>query len=372
MNILSYDPSETNNGISTITLTQPQSLSIQGKKELLSAIRRVAEDPESRVLIIAQGHPQAFLVDVNDLADMSPSEAAEYSHVGQQIALALAALPFPAIAAVDGMALGGGCELAMSCDLTYASASSQFGQIEANGGVMPAFGGTWNLSQRVGLQKASELIFTGAVFSAEQAKECGLILEVLEPGQLMPYVNEVATKIVNAAHMSVANSKKVLREGYGLPFTAALAMEQGSFASLFGTTDQRGRMHAFLEQQGKGEAVAEEKKTKVLTIDTENPKFTFINLWNTADKNMQKQLLQAMKADAPEIQRQPGFTGMVFHTSSDGRQIVVYTQWETEEDFNKGIVQNPFMTAGRDKLSKFGTPAPNTYTTDSILFPLSK
>lgn len=256
MNMISYDPGENNNGISTITLTLPQNLSIQGKKELLLAIRKVAEDPKSRVLIIAQGHPQAFLVDVRDLADMSPSEAAEYSYVGQQIALALAALPFPAIAAVDGMALGGGCELAMSCDLTYASTGSQFGQIEVNGGVMPAFGGTWNLSQRVGLQKASELIFTGAVFNAKQAKEWGLVMEVLEADQLMPYVHEVAMKIVEAPRMSIAYSKRVLREGYGLPFTAALAMEQGSFACLFGTTDQRDRMHAFLDEQNKEDANA--------------------------------------------------------------------------------------------------------------------
>src|ERR1700760_783613 len=224
MNIINYDLNENNGGISTITLTKPQSLSIQGKQELLLAIRKVGEDRGTRVLIIAQGHPQAFLVDVKELADMLPSEAAEYSHAGQQIALALAALPFPTIAAVDGMALGGGCELAMSCDLTYASTTSQFGQIEANGGVMPAFGGTWNLSQRIGLQKASELIFTGSLFTAKQAKEWGLILEVLEPDQLTPHVHEVATKIVKAARMSVANSKLVLREGFRMPFTAALAM----------------------------------------------------------------------------------------------------------------------------------------------------
>jgi enoyl-CoA hydratase len=370
MSIINYNPGENNNGISTITLAKPQSLSIRGKQELLLAIRKVAEDPESRVLIIAQGHPQAFQVDVSELADMLPSEAAEYSHAGQAIALALAALPFPAIAAVDGIAVGGGCELAMSCDLTYASAVSQFGQIEANGGVIPAFGGTWNLSQRVGLQKASELIFTGSVFSAKQAKEWGLVLEVLEADQLIPYVHEVATKIVKAARMSVANSKRVLREGYGLSFSTALAMEQGSFASLFGTADQRIRMHAFLDEQHKEDPAPAEKETAVLTIRKEKPEFTFINVWNTADQNKQQQLLEAMKADAPEIQRQQGFVGMAFQPSSDGRQVVVYAQWESEEDFTKGIVQNPKMTAGRNKLAKFGTPSPNTYATDGIFLPL--
>ena len=372
MNLISYNARETTNGISTITLMKPQSVSMLGKQELLLAIRQVAEDSETRVLIIAQGNPQAFLVDVKDLADMSPTDAAEYSQVGQQIALALAALPFPVIAAVDGMALGGGCELAMSCDLTYASTKSQFGQIEANGGVMPAFGGTWNLSQRVGLQKASELIFTGAVFSAKQAKEWGLILEVLEPDQLMPYVTDVATKIVKASRLSVANSKRILREGYGLPFAAALAMEQGAFASLFGTTDQRDRMHAFLNEQNSGDSASEEQKTGVLTINGENPRFTFINVWTTTDQNMQQALMLAMNADAHEIQQQPGFIGMAFHRSGDGRQIIVYAQWETEEAFVKGIVQNPRMTTGRDKLAKFGKPMPNTYALDGIFLPLER
>lgn len=239
------------NGIITITLTQPQSLSIAGKHELLLAIQDVANDPDARVLIIVQGHPQAFLVDIADLVEMTPSAAAEYSQAGQQIALALATLPFPAIAAVNGMALGGGCELAMSCDLTYASTTSHLGQIEALGGVMPAFGGTWNLSHRVGLQKASEMIFTGAVVDAQQAKALGLIVDVKEPDQLLPYVHEVAGKIVAAARLSVSRAKRVLREGYGQPFVAALAMEQGSFASLFGTDDQRTRMKGALAQQNQ-------------------------------------------------------------------------------------------------------------------------
>ncbi|MEJ7643510.1 MAG: antibiotic biosynthesis monooxygenase [Chryseolinea sp.] len=108
----------------------------------------------------------------------------------------------------------------------------------------------------------------------------------------------------------------------------------------------------------------------MLTLNKEKPKFTFINVWNTADKNKQEQLLLAMKEDVHEIQRQHGFTGMAFHTSSDGLQIVVYAQWETAEDFIKGIVQNPVMTAGRDRLSEFGTPTPNTYAIDGIFLPL--
>ncbi|MFD2146249.1 enoyl-CoA hydratase/isomerase family protein [Mucilaginibacter antarcticus] len=256
--MISYDAGKNKNGISTITLTQPQSLSIQGKQELLSAIRKVAEDPESRVLIIAQSHPQAFLVNVSELADMSPGEAAEYSYAGQQIALALAALPFPAIAAVDGTALGGGCELAMSCDLTYASTSSQFGQIEANGGVIPAFGGTWNLSQRLGLQKASELIFTGAMFDAKQAKEWGLILEVLEPDQLMPYVYEVASKIVKAGRMSITNAKKYYAK-VTVCHSQLCWQWSRAHSHPFGTADQRDRMHAFLNEQNKEAPAAEEK-----------------------------------------------------------------------------------------------------------------
>lgn len=243
---------EMTNNVATITLTEPQSLSVAGKHELLEAIKSFADNNEIRALIVAQGHPEAFLVNIADLAEMTPTEAAEYSRAGQQIALALAELPFPTIAAVDGTALGGGCELAMSCDLTYASDRSHLGQIEAKGGVMPAFGGTWNLAHRVGFQKACEMIFTGAVVDAATAKSLGIVLEVLPSAEILPHCQKIATEIAGNARLSIAKAKKVLREGYALPLAAALAMENGAFASLFGTPDQRNRMKAVLAQSNKG------------------------------------------------------------------------------------------------------------------------
>lgn len=241
---------EKTEGVVTITLTRPYSLNAAGKQELLTSIRQLANDHEVRALIITAGHPEAFLVDVVELAEMSPSEAAEFSEVGQQISIALTELPIPTISAVDGMALGGGCELAMSCELTYASNRSRLGQIEVMGGVIPGFGGTWKLAHRVGLQRACEMIFSAAVVEAERAKELGLVLEVLPPEDLLPHCRQVATSIAQSGKLAIARAKKALLEGFSLPLSAAMAIEQGAFASLFGTEDQRQRMKAFVQQSG--------------------------------------------------------------------------------------------------------------------------
>ena len=166
----------TSENVAILTLIRSHCLNIAGKHELTETIGKLAENPSIRALVITGAYPQAWLVDVAELVNMTLSEAASFSEAGHRLAEALASLPFPTIAAVNSPALGGGCELVLACDLAYAGEQAQFGQIECLGGVIPGFGGTWRLAQRVGLSKAMEMIFTGAILSATQARDIGLIL----------------------------------------------------------------------------------------------------------------------------------------------------------------------------------------------------
>lgn len=139
--------------ITVLTLSRPYCLDVDGKHALIEAVNSLVENMTLRVLIIAASHPQAWLVNVAELAEMSPAEARKFSQAGHKLADALASLPMPVIAAVDGGALGGGCELVLACDMAIAGTMARFGQIEAMGGVLPAFGGTWRLARRVGYQR---------------------------------------------------------------------------------------------------------------------------------------------------------------------------------------------------------------------------
>jgi enoyl-CoA hydratase len=235
--------------IAVLTLTRPYSLNIAGKHELLDTLRQLSRQEDLRALVITSGHPEAFLVDVAELAPMNSTEAKAFSEAGHQIASALADLPFPTIAAIDGQALGGGCELVMSCDLAYASDRSHLGQIEVLGGIIPGFGGTWRLAHRVGLQRACELIFSAAVIDAARAKELGLVLDVFPAEKLLSHCHEVVDKIAKNSKLAIAQAKKVLLAGASLPLSEALTVEQVAFTSLFGTDEQRGRMSTYVKQR---------------------------------------------------------------------------------------------------------------------------
>lgn len=235
-------------GVAVLTLKRPHSLDVAGKHAIAGALEGVAGDPDIRALIVAAAHPQAFLVNVAELADFDSRQARDFSRSGHRVADALSALPFPTIAAVSGPALGGGCELVLACDLAYAADIAQLGQIEVNGGVIPGFGGTWRLPRRVGIQRAYEMIFTGAVIPAVRAKEIGLVLDVVSADRLMEHCRGIAVQIAKTSRTAVAAAKKVMVDSIGLPPDRMNAIEQPAFAGLFGP-EQHARMHAFLAQQ---------------------------------------------------------------------------------------------------------------------------
>jgi enoyl-CoA hydratase len=176
----------------TLTLIRAHCLDIAGKQQLANALGEIGGDENARALILTSSHPAGMLVNVAELVNMSPADARAFSQSGHRLADALAALPMPVIAAVDGPALGGGCELVLSCDLAIAGSKAVLGQIEANGGVIPGFGGTWRLARRVGFQRACEMIFTGSILDATTAAAYGLVLESVSSADLMRRCRDLA------------------------------------------------------------------------------------------------------------------------------------------------------------------------------------
>jgi enoyl-CoA hydratase len=234
--------------IATLTLTRPRSLDSGGKHALIDKIEQLAGRDDLRALIIAAEHPAAFLVDVAELADMQGATAADFTHAGYRLASTLESLPFPVIAAVEGAALGGGCELVLACDLALAGEKATFGQIEAMGGVMPAFGGTWRLARRVGFQCACEMMFTGSVIDAATAKAYGLVLEVTAAGDALSSAQQLAERIAKTSRASVAAIKRTVHAAWNLEPSQIDALEEIAFPKLFGP-EQSARMHAFLKAQ---------------------------------------------------------------------------------------------------------------------------
>ena len=182
-----------------------------------------------RALLLRATHTAAWLVDVEELAEMPASEAGAFSHHGHQSAMTIADLPFTVIAVVDAPPLGGGCELVLACDLAIAGDKAKFGKIEAQGGVMPAFGGSWRLEERIGYQRALAMMFTSEVVDAETAKQYGIVLQVHPSAGLLDAANAFAQRIAASSGLSVAAIKRVTRAGRGLPAAALNALEEEAF-----------------------------------------------------------------------------------------------------------------------------------------------
>ena len=153
------------------------------------------------------------------------------------------------VAAVNGFALGGGCELAMACDLIYASEKARFGQPEVKLGVIPGFGGTQRLSRIVGPRKAMELVVTGAMIDAEEANRIGLVNRVLPAEDFLTHVIEALRPVLEMGPLAVAGAKLAIHRGLDLPLERALSLETEMFAGLFATEDQEEGMRAFLDKR---------------------------------------------------------------------------------------------------------------------------
>lgn len=234
--------------IAVLTLLRAMGLDSAGKHAMSMAAEELGHRDDVRVLILTASDPAAFLVDVSELADMDESSAAAFSRAGHQLAKTLESLPFPVIAGVEGAALGGGCELMLACDIAIAGAAATFGQIEALGGVMPGFGGTWRLARRVGFQRACEMMYTGSIIDAMTAKTYGLVLEISRAGDSLIAAKELAERIRKTSPASIATIKRVAHAAWNLDPSQADGLEEAAFPQLFGS-EQSARMHTFLKQQ---------------------------------------------------------------------------------------------------------------------------
>ncbi|MEW6275073.1 MAG: enoyl-CoA hydratase-related protein [Bacillota bacterium] len=243
---------EKRDGIALLTLNRPEvnnALDRQTWFALDEAIKEVRADAEVRVLIITGAGERAFAAgaDVRWLKERPPLDLLERGP--QAIMLDLEKLPKPVIAAVNGYALGGGCELAMACDIRIASEKARFGLPEINLGILPGGGGTQRLSRLVGKGKAKELIFTGDIIDAREAERIGLVNKVVPPEELMEATMAMAKKIMGKSPVALRVVKAVIDVGTGTDFPAALAYEQFGQTILWGTEDRQEGMAAFLEKR---------------------------------------------------------------------------------------------------------------------------
>lgn len=241
-------------GVTWVEIDRPKALNAfnsQTLSELERALDEAAADPDLRVLVLTGGGEKAFVAgaDIAEMSAMGPTRARVFSALGHRVFDKLERLPVPTIAMVNGFALGGGMELALACDLVYASEKAKFGQPEVNLGVIPGFGGTQRLPRKIGPMRALELCFTGDIIGADKAKEIGLVLEVFPLEELREKVDAVAKKILSKGPLAVAALKRVIIEASACDPRTANALEQETFGVLFGSEDQKEGMNAFLEKR---------------------------------------------------------------------------------------------------------------------------
>ncbi|MBI4042926.1 MAG: enoyl-CoA hydratase/isomerase family protein [Deltaproteobacteria bacterium] len=241
-------------GIGIITFNRPDALNALNSEILLEfweLCKEIEKNPAIHVVIVTGAGEKAFIAgaDIREMSSKTTAEGLEFARLGQSAFRQLERMPQPVIAAVNGFALGGGCELVLACDLIYASENAKFGQPEVKLGIMPGFGGTQRLSRLIGKAKAKEMIFTGELIDARKALALGLVNEVFPAPELLSAVLKIAASIAKRGKSAVAQSKRVIEEGQDLSLDAALELERSAFGILFGSEDQKEGMRAFLEKR---------------------------------------------------------------------------------------------------------------------------
>ncbi len=244
---------EAREGVYLLTINKPASLNALDTAVLgeLAAVVENLRTNESVKVLVLTGEGRAFVAgaDISEMVSKNPIDGLEFGRLGASVFRAIEQLPFPVIAAVNGFALGGGCELAMACDIRLASAKAKFGQPETGLGIIPGFSGTQRLPRLVGPAKAKELIYTGEIIKADEALRIGLVNGVTEPEALIDEALAMAEKIALQPRQAVALAKKAIDAGMQTDIDTAIGIENNLFALCFSTEEQKQRMTAFLNKK---------------------------------------------------------------------------------------------------------------------------
>ena len=244
---------EQDGGVVTITIDHPplNVLSAQVGRELGEALDQIDDDRVASVIVLTGSGDRAFAAgaDIRELQRLSGSEAEEMTHRWHRLFRRIEGFRLPVIAAVNGVALGGGCELAMACDIRYASEKARFGQPEINLGLVPGWGGTQRLPRLIGRGRALELIMTGDLFDAAEAHRLGLVNRVTAPEDLMETVGELAGRMAAKGGVALASIKTCVNEGLDQGLDEALALEAREFGAVSSTEDKAEGIAAFLEKR---------------------------------------------------------------------------------------------------------------------------
>lgn len=240
--------------VATITIDRPKALNAlnpQVLSELDAACAQLDANADLRCAIITGAGEKAFVAgaDIAAMSAMSPAEADAFARRGHAVMHRLETLPVPVIAAVNGFALGGGCELALACDVIYASDNAKFGQPEVKLGLIPGFGGTVRLPRKVGYGAAAEWILSGEIYDAATALRIGLVQAVVPAAELMGKARALAQTIAKRSPVAVRAAKHAMQVGIGTDPATASSVEVLSFGQLFATADMREGTKAFVEKR---------------------------------------------------------------------------------------------------------------------------
>ena len=247
---------EKEGNLATITINRPKALNALNSetlRELDTVIETLENDSEVYCVIVRGAGEKAFVAgaDIAEMKDLNSDEAEEFGLLGNKVFRRLENLDKPVIAAVSGFALGGGCELAMACDIRIASEKARFAQPEAGLGITPGFGGTQRLPRLVGTGKAKELIYTCSMIKADEALRIGLVNKVVPLENLMEEAKKMAAAIIANAPIAVRLCKDAINKGTQVDIDSAIKIESEDFGKCFDSEDQLEGMTAFLEKRSK-------------------------------------------------------------------------------------------------------------------------
>lgn len=241
-------------GVARITVNRPASLNALNSQvldELECTLHGAERDPATQVVIITGAGDKAFVAgaDIKEMAEMNSFEGHRFALKGQRVMLFIEKMTKPVIAAVNGYALGGGLELALACDVIYASDNAKLGFPEVTLGIIPGFGGTQNLARLIGPNKAKELVLSGRIIPAQKAQAWGVVNEVIPQAELAAKAMELAKEIAKNGSVSVGYAKNAIVNGLNMTKEDGFRYESSLFGVLFATEDQKEGMGAFVEKR---------------------------------------------------------------------------------------------------------------------------